>query len=80
MSKPPKMKPAIGELIMGMTTFGSRPFVPVQDRPVTARGGDRGAAQTADQRVTGTGRQAEQPRDQVPDDRGDQGAQRSWAW
>ncbi|KAG1320949.1 hypothetical protein G6F63_014013 [Rhizopus arrhizus] len=60
----PSRKPAIGEALG-----------PDQCVPVVVRSGQAGAAEAADQRVRGRGRQPLPPGDQVPDDAAQQGAQ-----
>ena len=65
MISPPRTKPAIGEVSIGSTTFGHKTRVPFQHRPVAMRGGDRRAAESADERVTGTGRQARPTRSMI---------------
>jgi len=55
--------------------FRGEAAAPFQDRPIAVRGGERRAAQAADERVAGTGRQPEPPRDEIPDDRAEKRAQ-----
>ncbi len=78
-SRKPRTKPSSGEMTIGRMTLRSTPLSSHQcacppcdqmiECEVVARGGQRRAAQAADQRMAGTGRQAQPPGDQVPDRR-----------
>ena len=75
MSNAPMMKPRMGEVIIGMTTFGISPVCHFKIGPVVMGRGQGRSAQAANERVTGTRRQTQQPGDQVPDDRAEQRAE-----
>src|SRR5438874_3572700 len=49
--------------------------VPFQDRPVSARGRERGSAQAANQRMTGTRRETHQPSCNIPGESSDERGQ-----
>src|SRR5438067_12160685 len=49
--------------------------VPFQDRPVSARGRERGSAQAANQRMTGTRRETDPPGRDIPGEGSDKRAQ-----
>ena len=51
--------------------------MPLDDRPIAARGGEGRATQPTDQRVTRARRQTKPPRRHVPDERGEHGTEHS---